>query len=143
MPGALFAVMAAVGATATSLFGLPLQPLQPLQPLSPAILKAAKIHGTGCVWRQTARGSPLLAMTDDRAVVRLGEQTIGLSPAPEAHDLFPFTFDRWQAGDLTIAIRTAAPLVREDEERLTGRAVITIRQAGVSRQLSGVVSCGT
>lgn len=137
MPGVPSAILAGIGAVAAGIVS------PPLQPVSPAILAAANIHGTSCVWRRTARGPLLLALSDDHAVVRIGDRTIILSPASGAHDLFPFTFDRWQAGDITIAIKIEQALAREDEERLTGRAVVTIKRDNVSQRLTGVVSCGT
>jgi hypothetical protein len=115
----------------------------PLQPLSPALLAAAKIHGTGCVWQRTARGPILLAMSDDHAVVRGGDKTIVLLPTPDAHDLFPFTFDRWQADGLTVTIKVALRLTRENDDRLTGPAIVTVKRDAGSQRLTGVVSCGT
>lgn len=113
------------------------------EPLATAELRANHVHGTGCSWSLPHDPRPRFVMVDDHALLKEGGRVIRLERDPGAHDLFPFTYDRWRATGLTIAVVIEQPLVRDGEEGFTGPAVITIRRSGISRRLTGTVSCGT
>jgi hypothetical protein len=114
-----------------------------LQPMTLAQVMDAGAAGTGCSWSLPADRRIRFAAAHDRAAIRLDGETVVLSPAPHARELFPFTFAEWRAGELTVGVRQLGPSRMLSTESHTSRATLRIVIRGATSLIPGVMSCGS
>lgn len=102
--------------------------------------------GTGCTWKTPAdrkRETWRISMTDGRAGVKIGGRLRTLGPAKDAKEMFPFTFDKWTDGRVTISIRETGPTRRVGTEAMETPATLSVQEAGRLRTWRGTLSCGS
>ena len=114
-----------------------------LLPMSREQVRAAGAAGTGCSFLADSGQLVIFAASDDRAVVRTRGGVIELRPAHGARDMFPFTFDRWTGGGLSLSVLAMGKAVRRGVEALERPAVVSVRMRGVKVDHRGRLSCGS
>lgn len=114
-----------------------------LQPITSAELTDARMRGTGCSWSLRGDRASRLVLKGDRALVKLAGRLVFLEPGASAQELFPFTFDRWQQGDLSIVVRKLGPARRIGTETLGSRTDLILVRSGTRTMLHGTMECGS
>lgn len=113
------------------------------QPMTSAQVTAAGAAGTGCSWSLKGDRRLRFAAADDRAVIRLVGRMVALAPTAHARELFPFTFEEWQAKELTVRLRQVGPTRWQGTESMTAQATLTISVRDRVRRMSGRIACGS
>lgn len=122
------------------------QAVMPLQAMDRDDANATHTRGTGCSWNEgkQVHDTWLIAMTDDRAAVKIDGKLTLLAPTPEAVDLFPFTFDKWIGEDGTLfTIQQNGESRQVGVETIETPAMLTITKDGVSSKWQGTLNCGS
>lgn len=137
---AVLAVTAAVRTDADE----PLRsPSLPFERMTYEDVEAAGTLGAGCSWSERARDrTRVLSMTDDRAAVKRGGKLVALRPARNARDLAPFTYDLWEGGGMTIAVRKTGRS-RPAGTAVEGPAALSVTIGGETKTYAGRLNCGT
>lgn len=112
-------------------------------PLSSAQIRAAKATGTGCSWSLAKDRRIRFAAADDHAVVRLPSGVVALRPAADAHDLFPFTHDRWSGDGVTVSVASVGPATRKGSETLEQAADLEVSVGATIWKRRGLMVCGS
>jgi hypothetical protein len=113
-----------------------------LQATTMADWRAAGLDGTGCYW-SPRRGGPIhFVAAGAKAMTRIGGRILILKPSQGARDLFPFTHDFWQSGDLTIRVVDSARIRAMGYETVTTDALLIVNRAGTTSRLRGSLICG-
>jgi hypothetical protein len=99
--------------------------------------------GTGCTWSRDRRAGWHMSMTDDRAAVRIKGQDRILRPAAGAKDLFPFTFDRWTDGIITIELSQTGRSRRLGTEAMEKPSMLRLTTRGATVPWRGHLNCGS
>jgi hypothetical protein len=114
-----------------------------LQATTMADWRAAGLDGTGCYW-SPRRGGPIrFVAAGDKAMTRIGGRILILKPRRGARDLFPFTYDVWQSGGLTIQVVDSARIRAMGYETVTTEALLIVSRAGTTSRLPGSLICGS
>jgi hypothetical protein len=114
-----------------------------LLPLSSAQIRAAKAIGTGCSWSLAEDRRIRFGAADDHAVVRLPSRVVSLRPAAGAHDLFPFTHDRWSGDGVAVGVAPVGPATRKGSEALEVAADLEVNVGGRIWKRRGLMVCGS
>jgi len=115
----------------------------PLQATTMRDWRAAGMDGTGCYWSARRNGPVLFAANGRTGMTRVAGRVIVLEPAPDARELFPFTYDAWIALGLTIRVfDTTIVRAMGDEAVTTDATLVVTRPNGISR-LRGAMVCGS
>lgn len=112
-------------------------------PLSFAQIRAAKAIGTGCSWSLAKDRRIRFAAADDHAVVRLPSGVVALRPAADAHDLFPFTHDRWSGNGVAVSVASVGPATRKGSETLEQAADLGVSVGATIWKRRGLMVCGS
>ncbi len=112
-------------------------------PLSSAQIRAVKATGTGCSWSLVVDRRIRFVAADDLAVVRLPSGVVSLRPAADAHDLFPFTHDRWTGDGVAVSVASVGPATRKGSETLEQAADLEVDVGGRLRKRRGLMVCGS
>ena len=112
-------------------------------PLSSAQITAARATGTGCSWSLTKDRRIRFAAADDHAVVRLPSGVVALRPAADAHDLFPFTHDRWSGERVAVRVASVGPAKQRGSEALEEAADLEVNVSGRIWKRRGLMVCGS
>lgn len=113
-----------------------------LLPMSREQVAEAGAAGTGCSFLVDRR-TIVFAAADDRAIVRLPSGIVAMHPDAGAADLFPFTYDRWTGGGLSVTVRATGRAVRRGGESVRRTAVLEISSGAVARSRRGLLDCGS
>lgn len=105
--------------------------------------RAAGLDGTGCYWSPRRGGAIHFVAAGDKAMTRVGGRVVILKPRRDARDLFPFTHDAWQSGDLTIRVVDTARIRSMGYETVTTDAVLIVTRRNVTTRLRGSMICGS
>jgi hypothetical protein len=130
----MIALLAALAAAQTPI---------PLQTMGLADGERTRTLGTGCTWSDGRPRAWRMAMTDDRAAVKRGGRYVIMRPAPGARHLFPFTYDRWSGGGMTILVRETGRSRKMGTEAFETPGSLSITERGVTRTWRGRLSCGS
>lgn len=106
-------------------------------------VRKAGAAGTGCSWSLANDHRTRFAAADDHAVVRVAKGIVALRPAIGAHDLFPFTYDRWKGEGIVLRVLPHGTASRNGSETLEQSAAIEIRMGGMRRIERGRLICGS
>lgn len=112
-------------------------------PLSSAQIGAAKATGTGCSWSLAQDRRIRFAAADDHAVVRLTSGVVALRPAADAHDLFPFTHDRWSGDGVIVIAASVGPATRKGSETIEQAADLEVSVGATMWKARGLMVCGS
>lgn len=112
-------------------------------PLSSAQITAAEATGTACSWSLAEDRRIRFAAADDHAVVRLPSGVVVLRPASDAHDLFPFTHDRWSGEGVAARVASVGPATRKGSETLEQAADLEVSVGGKIWKRRGLMVCGS
>ena len=105
--------------------------------------RAAGLDGTGCYW-SPRQGCPIhFVAAGAKAMTRIDGRILTLKPGRGARDLFPFTYDAWQSGDLTIRVVDSARIRAMGYETVTTDALLIVSRAGTTSRLRGSLICGS
>ncbi len=114
-----------------------------LQATTMADWRAAGLDGTGCYW-SPRRGGPIhFVAAGGKAMTRVSGRVVILKPRRGARDLFPFTYDAWQSGDLKIRVVDSARIRAMGYETVTTEALLIVSRAGTTSRLRGSLICGS
>lgn len=130
----MIALLAAFATIATTI---------PLQTMGLRDGEITKTLGTGCTWSDGEPRAWRMAMTERRAAVKRNGRHVVMSPAPGARDLFPFTYDRWKGGGMSIRVRETGKTRRMGTEAFETPSTLSITEKGITRNWRGHLSCGS
>ncbi len=105
--------------------------------------RAAGLDGTGCYWSPRQGGPIHFVAAGAKAMTRIDGRVVILKPRRGARDLFPFTYDAWQSGDLTIRVVDSARIKAMGYETVTTDALMIVSRAGTTSRLRGSLICGS
>ncbi|RKE42726.1 MULTISPECIES: hypothetical protein [unclassified Sphingomonas] len=105
--------------------------------------RAAGLDGTGCYWSPRQGGPIHFVAAGGKAMTRVNGRVVILKPRQGARDLFPFTYDAWQSGDLTIRVVDSARIKAMGYETVTTGALLIVSRAGTTSRLHGSLICGS
>ena len=105
--------------------------------------RAAGLDGTGCYWSPRQGGPIHFVAAGGKAMTRVNGRVVILKPRQGARDLFPFTYDAWQSGDLTIRLVDSARIQTMGYETVTTDALLIVSRAGTTSRLHGSLICGS
>ena len=105
--------------------------------------RAAGLDGTGCYWSPRQGGPIHFVAAGGKAMTRVNGRVVILKPRQGARDLFPFTYDAWQSGDLTIRVVDSARIKAMGYETVTTNALLIVSRAGTTSRLRGSLICGS
>ena len=105
--------------------------------------RAAGLDGTGCYWSPRQGGPIHFVAAGGKAITRVAGRVVILKPQRSARDLFPFTYDSWQSGDLTIRVVDSARIKAMGYETVTTGALLIVSRAGTTSRLRGSLICGS
>lgn len=114
-----------------------------LQATTMADWRAAGLDGTGCYWSPRQGGPVHFVAAGAKAMTRIDGRVVILKPRRGARDLFPFTHDAWQSGDLTIRVVDSARIRAMGYETVTTDALLIVSRAGTTSRLRGSLICGS
>jgi hypothetical protein len=114
-----------------------------LQATTMADWRAAGLDGTGCYWSPRRGGPVHFVAAGAKAMTRVNGRVVILKPRRGARDLFPFTYDAWQSGDLTIRVVDSARIKAMGYETVTTDALLIVSRAGTTSRLRGSLICGS
>ena len=114
-----------------------------LQATTMADWRAAGLDGTGCYWSPRQGGPIHFVAAGGKAMTRVNGRVVILKPRQGARDLFPFTYDAWQSGDLTIRVVDSARIKAMGYETVTTGALLIVSRAGTTSRLHGSLICGS
>lgn len=114
-----------------------------LQATTMADWPAAGVDGTGCYWSPRRGGPVHFVAAGAKAMTRVNGRVVVLKPRRGARDLFPFTYDAWQSGDLTIRVVDSARVKAMGYETVTTDAMLIVSRAGTTSRLRGSLICGS
>jgi hypothetical protein len=114
-----------------------------LQATTMADWHAAGLDGTGCYWSPRRGGPVHFVAAGAKAMTRIGGRILILKPSRGARDLFPFTYNVWQSGDLTIRVVDSARIRAMGYETVTTDALLIVNRAGTTSRLRGSLICGS
>lgn len=114
-----------------------------LQTITAAEMRANGIRGTGCSWSLRGESEVRLAVAGDRGLAKVDGRLIPLRPWGGARDLFPFTFDRWVNGALSIRIRERGPGRMAGGETVASIADLEVVAPDGRRTVRGALECGS
>ncbi len=66
-----------------------------------------------------------------------------LAPRRDARELFPFTYDAWRSGDLTIRVIDTRVARAIGSESVTTDALLVVSRRGTTTRLRGSLICGS
>lgn len=105
--------------------------------------RAAKLDGTGCYWSPRRGGPVQFVAAGDKAMTKVNGRVVILKPRRDARDLFPFTYDAWRSGDLTIRVVDTARIRAMGYETVTTDAALIVTRRNVTTRLRGSMICGS
>ena len=105
--------------------------------------RAAGLDGTGCYWSPRQSGPIHFVAAGGKAITRVAGRVVILKPQRSARDLFPFTYDAWRSGDLTIRVVDSARIQAMGYETVTTDALLIVNRAGTTSRLHGSLICGS
>jgi len=114
-----------------------------LQATTMADWRAAGLDGTGCYWSPRRGGPVHFVAAGAKAMTRVNGRVVILKPRRGARDLFPFTYDASQSGDLTIRVVDSARIKAMGYETVTTDALLIVSRAGTTSRLRGSLICGS
>ena len=114
-----------------------------LQATTMADWRAAGLDGTGCYWSPRRGGPVHFVAAGAKAMTRVNGRVVILKSRRGARDLFPFTYDAWQSGDLTIRVVDSARIKAMGYETVTTDALLIVSRAGTTSRLRGSLICGS
>ncbi len=114
-----------------------------LQATTMADWRAVGLNGTGCYWSPRQDGPIHFVAAGAKAMTRIDGRVVILKPRRGARDLFPFTYDVWQFGDLTIRVVDSARIRAMGYETMTTDALLIVSRAGTTSRLRGSLICGS
>ena len=114
-----------------------------LQATTIADWRAVGLDGTGCYWSPRQGGPIHFVAAGAKAMTRIDGRVVILKPRRGARDLFPFTYDAWQSGDLTIRVVDSARIRAMGYETVTTNALLIVSRAGTTSRLRGSLICGS
>lgn len=141
MPFSLLQIMLLAGFAASDVSAAPAEPL--LQPSTIEDWRAAGMDGTGCYWSERKDGPVLFVAAGNIGLTRMDGAVVMLSPAQDAADLYPFTHDRWQKGELTIRVIDSTVAEEVGYEAVTTAADLVVVKDGIVSRLTGFMICGS
>ena len=114
-----------------------------LQPTTIADWRAAGMDGTGCYWSRRPGGPVLFAAAGRKAMTKVRGRVLLLAPRRDARELFPFTYDAWRTGDLTIRVIDTSVARAIGSESVTTDALLVVSRSGTATRLRGSLICGS
>lgn len=117
--------------------------VEPFEPTSMRDWRKVGMDGTGCYWSSTTGGPVLFAANGRTAVVRVAGRIVRLEPARTAKNLFPFTYDTWQASGMRIRVVDTAIVKAMGDETVTTDAFLVVDRNGRPRRFKGSMICGS
>ncbi|GAA0460211.1 hypothetical protein [Sphingomonas molluscorum] len=114
-----------------------------LQPSTIEDWRAVGMDGTGCYWSARRNGPVLFAAAGQTAVTKVAGRVVVLAPAPEARELFPFTYDAWTSDRLTIRVNDSGVVRAMGEETVTTDALLIVTAGAKARRMRGSLICGS
>lgn len=145
---AMLALIAVVVAGAAP----PASPLTPTHSRSGAIpldsmtideVVRAGAAGTGCTWLSSSASTRMVAMKENRGVVKRGGKIIALRPAAGSKEMFPYTYRSWIGGGMGIVIEDSGKLIGRGAEHVETVATLRLAEKGRSRSWRGRLNCGS
>lgn len=141
MPFSLLQVVLAAFTVPVELSTAPAEPV--LQPSTIEDWRAAGMDGTVCYWSKRKNGPVLFVAAGETGLTRMDGAVVMLSPAQDAADLYPFTHDRWQNGQLTIRVIDSAVAEEIGYEAVTTAADLIVVKDGIVSRSTGFMICGS
>lgn len=105
--------------------------------------RAANLDGTGCYWSPRRGGPIVFVAAGDKAMTKVNGRIVILKPRRDAREMFPFTYDGWQSGDLTIRVVDTARIRAMGYETVTTDAALIVTRRNVTTRLRGSMICGS
>lgn len=105
--------------------------------------RAAELDGTGCYWSPRRGGPMVFVAAGDKAMTKVNGRIVILKPRRDAREMFPFTYDGWQSGDLTIRVVDTARIRTMGYETVTTDAALIVTRRNVTTRLRGSMICGS
>lgn len=105
--------------------------------------RAANLDGTGCYWSPRRGGPMVFVAAGDKAMTKVNGRIVILKPRRDAREMFPFTYDGWQSGDLTIRVVDTARIRAMGYETVTTDAALIVTRRNVTTRLRGSMICGS
>jgi hypothetical protein len=114
-----------------------------LQATTMADWRTAGLDGTGCYWSPRRSGPIHFVAAGNKAMARVNGRVVILKPRRGAQDLFPFIYDAWQSGDLTIRVVDTARIRAMGYETVTTEALLIVTRASTTSRPRGSLICGS
>ncbi len=99
--------------------------------------------GTGCTWLGSSASTRMVAMKEDRGVVKRGGKIIALRPAAGSKEMFPYTYRSWTGGGMAIAIEDSGKEIGRGPEHVETVATLRLAEKGRSQSWRGRLNCGS
>lgn len=99
--------------------------------------------GTGCTWLSSSASTRMVAIKEDRGVVKRGSKIIALRPAAGSKEMFPYTYRSWTGGGMEIAIEDSGKQIGRGPEHVETVATLRLAEKGRSQSWRGRLNCGS
>lgn len=102
----------------------------------------ADATGTYCTWLGSSGSTRMVAMKEDRGVVKRGGKIIALRPAAGSKEMFPYTYRRWTGDGMAITIDDRGKEIGRGPEQVETVATLRLADNGRSQSWRGRLHCG-